>query len=53
MERWQTTYSAFQEECTKAFNEGFRWSAHFDLSAYYDTISAPQDTDLHAATPVK
>ncbi|MEZ5491910.1 MAG: reverse transcriptase domain-containing protein [Gammaproteobacteria bacterium] len=39
MERWQTTYSAFQDKCTEAFNNGLRWSAHFDLSAYYDTIS--------------
>jgi retron-type reverse transcriptase len=39
MERWQTTYSAFQDKCTDAFNNGLRWSAHFDLSAYYDTIS--------------
>ncbi len=39
MERWQTTYSAFQDKCTEAFDQGLRWSAHFDLSAYYDTIS--------------
>lgn len=39
MERWQTTYSAFQDKCIDAFNNGLRWSAHFDLSAYYDTIS--------------
>lgn len=39
MERWQATYSAFQEKCTEAFDQGLRWSAHFDLSAYYDTIS--------------
>ncbi|MCC6207508.1 MAG: hypothetical protein IT488_05090 [Gammaproteobacteria bacterium] len=39
MERWQAAYSAFQEKCTEAFDQGLRWSAHFDLSAYYDTIS--------------
>jgi len=39
MERWQATYGAFQDKCTDAFNLGLRWSAHFDLSAYYDTIS--------------
>ena len=39
IERWQTTYSAFQVKCTDAFNKGLKWSAHFDLSAYYDTIS--------------
>ncbi|MBN2108087.1 MAG: hypothetical protein JW832_11740 [Deltaproteobacteria bacterium] len=39
MERWQATYRAFQNKCTEVFNLGFKWSAHFDLSAYYDTIS--------------
>lgn len=39
MERWQTTYGVFQDRCTEAFNKGLKWSAHFDLSAYYDTIS--------------
>jgi hypothetical protein len=38
-ERWQITYRAFQEKCREHFDKGFRWSAHFDLSAYYDTIS--------------
>ena len=39
MERWQTTYGAFQKRCTQVFNQGQKWSAEFDLSAYYDTIS--------------
>ena len=39
IERWQTTYRIFQEKCTEAFNQGHKWSAHFDLAAYYDTIS--------------
>ncbi len=38
-ERWQTTYRAFQDRCAKLFSQGYRWAAHFDLSAYYDTIS--------------
>jgi hypothetical protein len=38
-ERWQVTYRAFQDKCVELFNEGYSWSAHFDLSAYYDTIS--------------
>lgn len=38
-ERWQKTYSAFQDKCNEAFNSGLKWSAHFDLSAYFDTIS--------------
>ena len=39
MEHWQNTYCHFQDKCTEIFNHGFRWSVHFDLSAYYDTIS--------------
>ncbi|MBN1975066.1 MAG: hypothetical protein JW787_15600 [Sedimentisphaerales bacterium] len=38
-ERWQITYRAFQDKCIEYFDKGFRWAAHFDLSAYYDTIS--------------
>jgi retron-type reverse transcriptase len=38
-EQWQGTYRAFQNKCIENFNNGYRWSAHFDLSAYYDTIS--------------
>lgn len=38
-ENWTRTYPAFQEKCTEAFNLGYKWSAHFDLAAYYDTIS--------------
>lgn len=39
IERWQKTYRVFQVKCTEAFSKGYTWSAHFDLSAYYDTIS--------------
>lgn len=60
-ERWQTTYRAFQEECTDVYNEGFQWAADFDLAAYYDTIShelllkivAPRSTDPRALDAVK
>ena len=38
-EHWQRTYRKFQEKCEGLFNQGHRWSADFDLSAYYDTIS--------------
>jgi hypothetical protein len=38
-DQWQVTYSRFQDKCSKHFSEGYRWAAHFDLSAYYDTIS--------------
>lgn len=39
IERWQQTYRKFQEKCEALFNQGYRWMADFDLSAYYDTIS--------------
>jgi hypothetical protein len=38
-ERWQVTYRTFQDKCSEYFAKGYRWAAHFDLSAYYDTIS--------------
>ena len=38
-ERWQKTYRMFQEKCEALFNQGNLWTADFDLSAYYDTIS--------------
>jgi retron-type reverse transcriptase len=36
---WQVSYKDFQEKCRSHFNEGNPWIAHFDLAAYYDTIS--------------
>ena len=39
VERWQITYRVFQEKCADLFNKGYTWRAHFDLSAFYDTIS--------------
>lgn len=39
VESWKITYSAFQETCTDLFKSGYEWSVHFDLSAFYDTIS--------------
>jgi len=48
-ERWQVTYGRFQEKCKEHFASGFRWAAHFDLSAYYDTIS--HDLLIRIASP--
>lgn len=39
VERWQTTYRSFQRKCVDLFEGGYVWTAHFDLSAFYDTIS--------------
>jgi len=36
---WRDTYQAFQKECTALFDKGNQWIGHFDLAAYYDTIS--------------
>jgi retron-type reverse transcriptase len=36
---WRETYSSFQEKCREYFNSGYRWVAHFDLAAFYETIS--------------
>jgi hypothetical protein len=36
---WHKTYFDFQARCEKYFVEGYRWIAHFDLAAFYDTIS--------------
>jgi hypothetical protein len=48
-ERWQVTYGRFQEKCKEHFANGHRWAAHFDLSAYYDTIS--HDLLIRIASP--
>lgn len=61
VERWQKTYRAFQEKCTRVFHDGYIWSVHFDLSAFYDTIShslllsveSPNDKDSHTRSTVK
>lgn len=39
IQRWQKTYSRFQSVCEGHYKGGFRWVAHFDLAAFYDTIS--------------
>ncbi|MFA6244702.1 MAG: reverse transcriptase domain-containing protein, partial [Candidatus Hydrogenedentales bacterium] len=36
---WQESYNAFQDRCRTLFSAGNQWIAHFDLAAYYDTIS--------------
>ena len=36
---WHITYKAFNSKIAKLFNDGYKWIAHFDLAAYYDTIS--------------
>ena len=61
VEQWQRTYHFFQEKCTDLFKEGYRWSTHFDLSAFYDTIShdlllsveSQKDSDLDTKETVK
>jgi len=35
---WHYSYRLLQEKIKEYFDEGFRWVAHFDLAAFYDTI---------------
>jgi len=35
---WHYSYRLLQEKIKKYFDKGFRWVAHFDLAAFYDTI---------------
>ena len=37
-EKWKDGYSAYKHNIAKNFNKGLRYTAHFDLAAYYDTI---------------
>ncbi|MCX5813686.1 MAG: RNA-directed DNA polymerase [Proteobacteria bacterium] len=39
LEDWHKAYLIFQKKCEENYRKGFRWIAHFDLAAYYDTIS--------------
>jgi hypothetical protein len=36
--RWHESYGQFQKKVEENFNNGYRWIAHFDLAAFYDTI---------------
>jgi len=37
--KWQEGYSKFLQKIKASYNEGFKWIVHFDIAAYYDTIS--------------
>jgi hypothetical protein len=39
LQDWHYTYSKFTDKIGEHFNRGLKWIAHFDLAAYYDTIS--------------
>jgi retron-type reverse transcriptase len=39
LQSWQKTYNAFEKKCAELYDAGYDWVAHFDLAAYYDTIS--------------
>ena len=49
LQDWRVSYSLFQERIEQYFSTGFRWIAHFDLAAYYDTIC--HDMLLRTAFP--
>lgn len=37
-EKWKIGYQAYKKNIAKNFNAGLKFTAHFDLAAYYDTI---------------
>jgi hypothetical protein len=39
LQDWRVGYRAYLDQIRKYFDDGFRWVAHFDLAAFYDTIS--------------
>jgi hypothetical protein len=39
LQNWRVGYRAYLDRIEKFFDDGFRWVAHFDLAAFYDTIS--------------
>lgn len=49
LQKWQYSYSLFQAKIEKYFTAGFRWIAHFDLAAFYDTVC--HDMLLRTAFP--
>jgi hypothetical protein len=36
--KWQSGYTAFNRAARQAFAEGFRFTANFDLTAFYDSV---------------
>jgi retron-type reverse transcriptase len=49
LQDWRLSYSMFQTKIEEYFKADFRWIAHFDLAAYYDTIC--HDMLLRTAFP--
>ena len=49
LQDWHSTYYQFEKKIKDLFNMGLRWIAHFDLAAFYDTIS--HDLLLRTAFP--
>lgn len=39
LQDWQKSYEAFQRQLESHLDSGYRWIAHFDLAAFYETIS--------------
>ena len=49
LQDWHITYSSFTDKIREHYDHGLKWIAHFDLAAYYDTIS--HDILLKTALP--
>jgi hypothetical protein len=39
LDDWRAGYFRLQRRCERAFNSGLDWIAHFDIAAFYDSIS--------------
>jgi len=49
LQDWRISYTKFQAKIKEDFDAGYRWIAHFDLAAFYDTIC--HDLLLRTAFP--
>jgi len=39
LQNWKRGYATFKQRMKSLLDQGYRWTTHFDLAAYYDTIS--------------
>ena len=38
LEKWQLCYRSYLDQVERLYTHGYKWVAHFDLAAFYDTI---------------
>lgn len=39
LQSWRNCYRQYLDQISRVYTHGYKWVAHFDLAAYYDTIS--------------